>query len=369
MKKRILSALFCVLLLGQLIAPAQAAKTLYFVAAEDRVLELSDDTMPFWNGGYLYIASSIFTGDVRTTLGISNIYNSAQEQAVIYSNGKALLFDLSEGYATDPNGNTYYPGALLRGDTVFVPAAVVADYFELNYSVIEVPQGYLVWLRSKKFKLSERLFADAASFGIAERYEQYLKTQEGDEPSTQLPGTDPEIHFDRRIYLCMTAGESTSAQLDVLARRDARAAFFCPAEFLEEQGDLLRRMAAEGHAIGILANANDPERTVEEQLSAGNAALYRATCGKTRLVYISGSKEAELAAREAGYCPLEPDLVRTGYRLSTTAQADALYQRINDRRGDVKVWLGDTATTTGLRAFLADTAATGGQCQALRETA
>ena len=41
---------------------------------------------------------------------------------------------------------------------------------------------------------------------------------------------------------------------------------------------------------------------MEEQLEAGNAALFRATCGKTRLAYVRGGGSQTLqAAREAGF--------------------------------------------------------------------
>ena len=48
------------LLVQPLLLTAQAAPTVYFTAVNDYVLELSDDTMPFWSGGYLYLPSTIF---------------------------------------------------------------------------------------------------------------------------------------------------------------------------------------------------------------------------------------------------------------------------------------------------------------------
>ena len=66
MKKRWIAGLLCVLLLFQLGAPVRAAGSVYFVAAEESVLPLTDATMPFWSGGYLYVAASVFTNlDLR----------------------------------------------------------------------------------------------------------------------------------------------------------------------------------------------------------------------------------------------------------------------------------------------------------------
>ena len=78
------------LLVFQLAAPprAEAAGYVYFVAAAENVLPLSDATMPFWNRGYLYIASSIFTGTTRETLGISSARSEKNKMVVLY-NGQA----------------------------------------------------------------------------------------------------------------------------------------------------------------------------------------------------------------------------------------------------------------------------------------
>ena len=53
MKKRWAAGILCILLLFQLSSPVQAAGKVYFVAAEESVLPLSDASMPFWHGGYL----------------------------------------------------------------------------------------------------------------------------------------------------------------------------------------------------------------------------------------------------------------------------------------------------------------------------
>ena len=62
MKKRGAALLFCLLLVLQLALPVRAAGSVYFVAAEASVLPLTDATMPFWSGGYLYVPASVFTG-------------------------------------------------------------------------------------------------------------------------------------------------------------------------------------------------------------------------------------------------------------------------------------------------------------------
>lgn len=74
MKKRGATLLFCLLLVLQLALPVRAAGSVYFVAAEASVLPLTDATMPFWSGGYLYVPASVFTG-----FDISIINNTAKK--------------------------------------------------------------------------------------------------------------------------------------------------------------------------------------------------------------------------------------------------------------------------------------------------
>ena len=173
----------------------------------------------------------------------------------------------------------------------------------------------------------------------------------------------------KRIYLCMTAGDNTASLLDALDRYGVQAAFFCTPEFMERQGDLLRRMTATGQTIAILADAGDKTRTVEEQLEAGNRALERATCGRTRLARMeNGDKETLLRMQEAGYHCLEPDLDRSGYDLRSASNADSLLRMLARRGDDVTVWLADRADAAGLRNFLAEMKNDDGRCLAWTET-
>ena len=88
MKKRWAAGILCILLLFQLSSPVQAAGKVYFVAAEESVRPLSDASMPFWHGGYLYVAASVFTN-----LGASVINNTAKGLMVLEKERRALLFD------------------------------------------------------------------------------------------------------------------------------------------------------------------------------------------------------------------------------------------------------------------------------------
>lgn len=375
MKKKLLSVLACVMLLVQLAAPAAAAGSVYFTAVNMSVLELSDATMPFWSNGYLYVAGSVFSSYSKE-LGVSYSYNAAKEKVVLYVNGdkvRSLIFDLNKDYAQDQSGNMYFQKPLVRNGVIFLPVALVAQSFGLSYSAIPVERGYLVWIRTQAVELSEQLFADAATYPMETRYNQYLKSQEIDQPGTVITEDgETQRPSGRGIYLSFRASDpdTVSALLDTLDQYDSQAAFYCTVNFLRQEDALLRRMVATGQAIGIVADAAEPGWTVSEQLAAGNAALEAATCGKTRLARlenVSDQTAADVAAM--GYCCLWPDLDEGDTPLSSGTAASALLRRVEGRSGDVSVWLGEGSTALGLQAFLSGAHTAGDRCLAMTETA
>ena len=373
MRRKLAALLLCLLLVFQMSAvPSEAAGTVYFTAVNKNVLSLSDATMPFWSGGYLYVPSTIFTG-VGRDLGVSYYPNIAKQTVLLYVDDtiySSLVFDLNKDYAIDNEGNMYFQKAIQRGNVIFLPISLIARCFGLLYSTVEVDRGYLVWVRNPDMDMEERYFADAARSRMDYEYSQYLRNQGAAAEETVPEQSEPSVVTGQRIYLSMEAAESAavSSLLDTLDRYDAQAAFYCTAGFLEEAGDLLRRMSAAGQAIGLIADAAD-DRPVTEQLEAGNRLLSQAASVKTRLAWIrNATAEAVAEAEAAGFCCLTPDLDRSAYPLSSTGAADTLFQRVTSRSGAVTVWLGDGANAAGLGSFLSAAEAADDRCLAMTET-
>lgn len=371
MKRKVAALVLCCLLLLST-THVSASGSVYFTAVNDSVLPLTDETMPFWSSGFLYIASSLFVGDVRKELGIGYIYPAANNLLILYGSGRSLQFDLTKSYAQDHEGNAYFPPAVLRGDVVFVPASVVADFFGLTYSITGVKNGYLVRLRlNGENSLPEDIFVDAAANRMADRYSRYLKSKEPvqtEEPETTQPIED--VFSGKSIYLCVKASDpaAVTGLLDTLDRKDMQATFFCTEGFLNRQGDLLRRMVATGQSIGIFADGADSDRSVGEQLRAGNEALRRATCGMTRLALVeNGSAQTLQEITKQGFSLLTPTLDRSGFGLKSSRQAATLLRQVTDRRGDVSLWLGESVNAAGTQAFLTAAQKEENRCQALTE--
>ena len=63
----------------------EAETTVYFTAVNDQLLpDLSDETMPFWSGGRLYVPSTVITG---TDLGL--FYSRSRDKSTAVSTGRA----------------------------------------------------------------------------------------------------------------------------------------------------------------------------------------------------------------------------------------------------------------------------------------
>ena len=355
MKRRMAALLACALLLGVLAVPTAAAKTVYFTAVNENILELRDDTMPFWSGQNLYVDSGIFSD---RALGLyANLNRDSGLLAIWETVGqrRALLFDLNNGYVSGSDGNSYYPPAVQRGGRVFVPAGVVADYFDLSYSNIRVEQGFLVWLHSADAKvavLTGQEFANAASYQLTARYQRYLQAQEEggedgsgqDQPSVPVTG--------KTMNLCFRLGteEHTRDILSVLAQNGAKAAFYLTEDEIRQEPDLVRHIAVSGHRIGLLLAGTEQDPLAA--LRSANETLFLTCGGKTRLCAAenAGALRPE-ALRQAGYCLLSPR-VDGSLRGLYTGTAESLFTTAQGSRGSVTVWLGENVSAGGLQRFL-----------------
>lgn len=355
MRRKIASLMCAVLLVLQSAAmPAAAADTVYFTSVNDTLLELSDATMPFWSGGYLYVASSVFS---NKELGLYYSYNTAKNAVVVYTISRAMIFDLNGGTVMDGQGESYYPPAVVKGSVIFLPVALVSNFFGLAYTSNKVTYGYLIRVRSGSSVLSDMSFIDAGKSMMNDRYEQYqkAKTPVQSNPTTpvETPPANDTPAGGQTVYLCfrVTDADRTAALLNVLDAGGSFATFYLTEEQIRSSGDLVRRLAASGQTVGLIADTASPG-TVSDQLRAANEALYAATGGKTRLCLVENGSDADrTTAADAGYCCLSARIDRSRYGLNS-GNAAYVFGLVGMRKGAVSVWLSDSADAAGLRTFL-----------------
>ena len=218
MKSKRFLCLLLVLLMVFSLTPSEtrAETTVYFTAVNDQLLpDLSDETMPFWSGGRLYIPSTVITG---TDLGLFYSRSRDKSTAVVYRQGSALTFNFAAGTVADQNDRQYSGPAIVRSDVVFLPLDLLTQFFSLDYSYTRVTYGYLVRVKSDTVVLSDAKFIDAAAMSMEQRYNEYMKTHS----ESNDPGNTPDQNTDGdRDLVCLalrvTDEESANALLDTLA--------------------------------------------------------------------------------------------------------------------------------------------------------
>lgn len=341
-RKRLLSLLLSVLMICTLLPPrASAAPTLYFTAVNDRMCDLNDETMPFWQNGLLYVAGA--TVDGPDDLGIRYSYNQEKSVAILYKGQRVLYCDLTAGTMENNRTGEQYAGSpIVRSGMVFFPITALAKIFDLKYSSTKIAYGYLLRIRDDNAVLSDEYFIDAATDPIQKRYAQYERAHaaaESEQPETPPPVDTPTRRDDLTVYLLLPAAEEAALTqlLSTLENYQSHATLLLTPELLESAGDGVRRAAATGNAVALCISAETADEALA-QIERGNDALWRAASLRTRLVYLeSADKALRAAVVGAGYCPLTVN--RSVFTSSGSYWADTALKWA-ERSGSVRLYIG-----------------------------
>ena len=325
-RKRLLSLLLSVLMICMLLPPrASAAPTLYFTAVNDRMCDLNDETMPFWQNGLLYVAGA--TVDGPDDLGIRYSYNQEKSVAILYKGQRVLYCDLTAGTMENNRTGEQYAGSpIVRSGMVFFPITALAKIFDLKYSSTKIAYGYLLRIRDDNAVLSDEYFIDAATDPIQKRYAQYERAHAAAEQENETPAQveTPVRRDDLTVYLLLPAanGSMLTQLLSTLENYQSHATLLLTPELLESAGDGVRRAAATGNAVALRIDAATAAEALA-QIERGNDALWHAASLRTRLVYLeSADKTLRAAVVGAGYCPITintSDFTRSGTHWADTA--------------------------------------------------
>ncbi len=356
MKRRLLAwALTLCVLLGLCTTSVFSEDAVYFTAVDVNMLELNDETMPFWSGGYLYVDSTIFA-NLATTYGTMNYSRNIPKQTMALYTTKelhALVFYLDSGKTVDGDGRAYHAPAIVKGDVVFIPLMVVASFFDMRCSTIAVNHGTLVRLTADQNPiLNDAAFVDAATNWIEVRYNEYIKSKTPTTPTPETinPVTPPtEINSQTiRLAFAVTPDAPAAAWLSTLNQANGQATFCFTPEAMD--GDLLRQMQVQGHQIGLMADGS-LETPVLEQLTQGNQRLFQATTTITRLVWLDNVEDVQPII-DAGYCPITAQVDVSEVGILTSNGATITMARIDTESARVTVWLGESTSSSGLSALL-----------------
>ena len=353
-KRALCLALALLLIVKAAPLSADAADSVCFLAANEKLFPLSDETMPFWSDGSLYVPHTLMDGG---ELGIHYSRNTEKQVFTAYNlRSGSITFDLAAG-TIETNTLRVIPGsALVRGGIVFLPLGVLCGFFDLDYVYTRVTYGYLLRVKNRSDSFSDERFIDAANASMAQRFAQYEKAHEPDDPPPPAPesGGNAQPAARRTVYLAVesTADKYTLPLLETALPN--RVAFLFTPQSLSGSGDLLRQLAARGGAIALRVDASAGAAETIRQIELGNRALWEAAAVKTRVVSIDGADdETARAVADAGYCPLRFTLDYRAALPSVSRVSSRVFSSADANRGVCRVFLGtDEAVSGSLSALL-----------------
>ena len=354
--RRLVCLLLSVLMLMTALPPLSgAAPTVYFTSVNDTILNLSDETMPFWQGGTLYVPhTAIDDGRMPKELGIYCSYNREKQLVTLIQSRKVLIADVAAGTIYDRDEKYYEGKAIVRGDIAFLPIESVTRYFDLQYSYTKVANGYLVRIRDGSAVLSDSKFIDAASAPMAQRYNQYEKAHMSDDRTGGTDGSGSDGAALRTAYPAFLVSDISASETLLAALGSGASTFVFDASALALTDDLLRHIVAAGSALALRIDASvGAEKTIDAIVRA-NDTLWTACNSKTRLVLLDNPTETVTeAVRTAGYCPISFALDYSEALPSAARTANGILSRA-DGKSACTVLLGwDTDVQSAMSAIAA----------------
>lgn len=337
--------------------------TIYLMAENNKMVELPVEAMPCWISGQMYIPCTAFDWSVTgVNLGVSygQIREDGKYLLTLYSLSDTITFDLDAGTCTDRQGESVGMRAAYRNGLVFVPAAAVCAYFGLRYSYTPTDYGNLVRITSGTGSLTDEQFIKYAENSMRTRYNNLLKQLEPTaQPSAQpsQPAVTPRPSASQpehsvTVYLgVLCTGGQGAAMADRLDAEGVRALFLFRPEDVAEQGELIRRLAGSGHAVGLSLTGATLSQ-VREQLEEGAALLEQVARLPVHTVCLEeAGRETASALEEMGWACWDPQLDYTGHTRTQSALASALVSALEGRDGSVRVTVGDADAEAVSRAL------------------
>lgn len=303
----------------------------YFSAADEQLLDLNKETMPFYYGDVLYISSKFFEG---TDLDVRYVRNTSMGLAVLYTTEKDLRFDLVNRKIVDKMGRPYSGSAIEKGGNVFFPIDLVCQYFGLSWSIAATDTVPLIRVRSSGSLLSNHAFIDVASSQMASRYAAFEKQESSTKPD--IPSI--QAAEGQKVYLILRSRspEATREAVELLGGN--RVTFLLTCEQMAD-GDLLRLLVGKGHGTALLAQGETAE-AVEEEIAAARELMRGATYGLLQLVWYEGEADVASVLEEQGCVAVRAEVDRRGTPVRSHTRAVTLLSIIGRHREDLPVYLG-----------------------------
>lgn len=286
MKKRLFILALCLcLLLAAMPTTAFADSKLAFISINDTLPPELINCFTYY-GGIIYVPAWIFAS---YGFGIYFSYVADTSTASLYNGSGTLSFDLSTGNTYDESGNQYTLSGIMWGGSVYVPLSYVSSYFGgFSYSTISTAYGTVLRIKDSRVVLSDAEFLKPAMDLLKQYYNAYNKDADngGAEESPE-----PDSGSDRQgvdVLLSFT-GLPGEEELALMEQYGIKSCFFLTAEQVRQDTDRVRRLAGQGHRLGIMWQGD------EESFRETAALIFEASRVAT-VMLSSGEADAGLCA-------------------------------------------------------------------------
>lgn len=286
--KSILAVLLLVLMMGSLILFAGGSSQVYLLSVNDKVMEMTAENMPLVSGNQLYIPYTMLSSQATgINLGVRAQYRATRGTLTVTDGRLVVTFDIKKNTAHDAWGTPQSATALVKNNMVYIPVDWLCRFFEqLNYSLTYTSFGTLVRLTNDAVVLTDEEFIDAADSQLRQNYLDYqnaLKGQGGSPSPTQTasptgsqtPAQSPtpsQPVAAVRVYMALRWVEKAGEAARLLEQYDRQGLFLFTCRELMEQDDLVRRLIAGGHQVGLSLEGSDGESCLD-QLAQGRELL------------------------------------------------------------------------------------------------
>ena len=327
-------ALCALLALGVAIPVFGSSGTVYLMAVNERVLDVTGENMPTVMNGVLYVPYTMLSiRDTGINLGVSSQYSTTR-RTVLVSDGKSgIVFDIQANTAQDLQGNPIPARAMVRNSMTFLPIDYLCAYFgSINCSRVYSRYGIVIRVTNKSAVLGDQRFVDEAAGLLADSLRGYYASITPPETAapTAKPPTPTASPVQAEVLLALRWGEQGEELARLLEGRSERAMFLFTVEELRERDDAARRLIAAGHTVGLALTGEDAG-TCAAQLEEGRRLL--AEIARYHALAVSaaaldgGGREA---LRENGCAVWSPDLRGEDYSTGT-ALVEALVPQTANR--------------------------------------
>ena len=348
-----------VLLLGQ-VGTASSSSSVYFMAVNDTVVEMTAENMPIVVNGILYVPYIMLSPQhTGINLGVTAQYSTTRRTVLVSGGRKGVIFNPQANNCTDLNGAPLSIRAVVRNSMIYIPLAWICNYFgSISYTTNKTANGTLIRVTNNQAILTDAEFVDAAANMLQENYRQYLSSLSNPDPGPSGEDPTPSVKPDSGplVYLAFRGGDQTEKVAELLENHVQRGLFLLTVEELAEQDHLVRRLVGAGHLVGLaltgstleacaaelergrnlLADiarsaltvicAPNAEAGVQEELAAMGCALWRPTLNTEGMAVNSllraldneQANYVEVTCGQSGLSMISgnlPKLTEDGYRL------------------------------------------------------